>query len=132
MAHVLRMPPESQLPDGPVRDFVQLLFKLYRDARRPPLRQISNEVNRSGEDAPTASTETIRRMLHGLTVPPRLETVEAVAEALCRLSGWDAVMSSLDAGFYYKGSDATLRSHLERAWHRALDEPDLVYDHAPF
>ncbi len=111
-----------------MRDFVELLFMLYRDARRPPLRQISSEVNESGEDSQTASTETIRRMLHGKTIPPRLETVEAVAEALCRLAGGGI---DLDSQFYYKNTDSTLRGHLERTWHRALDEPDLVYE-APF
>ena len=100
-----------------VRDFVWLLFFFYRAAHRPTLREISDRIRKS--DLPgTASTETIRRMLHGTTVPANWETVEAVLEVLCDLAG-----RGPDSRLMYQGDDGTRRGHLERLWHRALDEP---------
>ena len=45
------------------------LFYLYKEADRRPLRKISGTAGRLDLRG-TASTETIRRMLHGTTVPP--------------------------------------------------------------
>ena len=121
MARTMRMPSEEDLPPGTVRDFVWLLFFFYRDARRPTLREISDRIRKS--DLPgTASTETIRRMLRGKTVPANWKTVEAVLEVLCDLSG-----KGLDSRLKYEGDDGTRRGHLERLWHRALDEPHTRY-----
>ena len=86
MARTMRMPSEDDLPRGTVRDFVELLFWFYRAARRPTLREISDRIQKM--DLPgTASDETIRRMMHGKTVPAHWETVDAVLEALCDLAG---------------------------------------------
>ena len=123
MARTMRMPSEADLPPGTVRDFVWLLFYFYRQAHRPTLREISDRIQRS--DLPgTASTETIRKMLHGTTVPANWGTVEAVLEVLCDLSG-----KGPDSRLRYGDDDGTPRKHLERLWHRALDEPDGHYPH---
>jgi hypothetical protein len=113
------MPTESELPKGAIRDFVEELFRLYRAAHRPTLREISDGIRRRNDLRGTASTETIRRMLRG-SVPAHWATVEAVLVVLCDLAGEDP-----DAP--YEGSmergGSTRREDLEYAWHRALDEP---------
>ena len=117
MARTMRMPSEEDLPSGTVRDFVWLLFYFYRQAHRPTLREISDRIRNS--DLPgTASTETIRRMLRGTTVPTHWDTVEAVFLALC-----DLARREPDTRLTFQGDDLTRRAHLERLWHRALDEP---------
>jgi hypothetical protein len=121
MARTMRIPSEADLPTGTVRDFVELLFNFYRSARRPTLREISDRIRKS-ELPGTASTETIRRMLHGTTVPAHWETVEAVLEVLCDVAG-----TNPDGEFYWESGEGTRRWYLERAWHRALDEPDRYY-----
>jgi hypothetical protein len=78
----------------------------------------------------TASTETIRRMLRGDTIPARWETVEAVVQALCDLANWDS-----DGAWKYDGLSMSAKRHAKRYWHRALDEPDHLYefsDEPPF
>ena len=117
MGQVLRMPTEAELPRGARRDFTEQLFSLYREARRPGLREISRAIP---DDSPgTASTETIRRMLRGKTVPVHWQTVNTVLTALCLLAGVDP---DDDVGGDYR-DQATHRQLVEAAWHRALDEP---------
>lgn len=117
MARTMRMPDEGALPDGAVRDFVWLLFYFYRQAHRPTLREISDRIRKS--DLPgTASTETIRRMLHGTTVPASWETVYAVLYVLTDLAG-----RATDSRLKYNGKEGTSRSHLESLWHEAIDNP---------
>lgn len=116
MGRVLRMPSESELPRGARRNFTEDLFSLYKEARRPGLREISAAVP---DDSPgTASTETIRRILRGKTVPVHWQTVDAVFTALCLLAGVDP---DEDIGDNFE--TATRREVVERAWHQALDDP---------
>lgn len=122
MAKTLRMPSETDLRPGPVRDFVELLFYFYRLARRPTSREISDQIRKDSELPGTASTETIRRMLRGATVPAHWETVEAVAVALGQLARID-----LDSKWEWDDVEGSPRKQVERLWHRALDEPDVVY-----
>lgn len=117
MGQVLRMPSEAELPRGARRDFTEQLFSLYREARRPDLRTISRAIP---DDSPgTASTETIRRMLRGKTVPAHWQTVDTVLTALCLLAGVDP---DDNVGGDYR-DEVTRRQLVEGAWHRALDEP---------
>ena len=117
MGQVLRMPSEAELPRGAHRDFTEQLFSLYREAHRPGLREISRAVP---DDSPgTASTETIRRMLRGKTVPVHWQTVDAVLTALCLLAGLEP---DEDIGGDFRET-TTRRQLVEGAWHRALDEP---------
>lgn len=118
MGQVLRMPSQSELPRGARRDFTEQLFSLYKEARRPGLREISAAVP---DDCPgTASTETIRRMLRGKTVPAHWQTVDAVFSALCLLAKVDP---DEDIGDGFRGETVTRRELVEAAWHWALDEP---------
>jgi hypothetical protein len=118
----MRMPDEGALPSGAVRDFVWLLFHFYRQAHRPTLREISDRIKKS--DLPgTASTETIRRMLHGTTVPAHWGTVDAVLVVLSELAG-----KSPDSTLVYHDEERTARKHLERLWHEALDNPTPHYE----
>jgi len=117
MGQVLRMPTEAELPRGPHRDFTEQLFSLYKEARRPGLREISSAIP---DDAPgTASVETIRRMLRGLNVPVHWQTVDAVITALCELARVDP---DADIGGRF-GDTITRRQLVEQAWHEALDNP---------
>jgi hypothetical protein len=114
MARVLRMPAASEIRSREVRSFVELLFELYRQARRPPLRRISAEAERSSADG-TASTETIRRMLRGITIPSNWGTVEAVLLGLCSLAGRDPDEQ------YDSDSHMSLKEEVEWRWNQALD-----------
>jgi hypothetical protein len=113
------MPTEAELPNGPVREFVKIVFWLYAEAGRPTLDSISSLIRQS-DSAGTASKETIRRMLRGTTVPPRWETTEAVISALTAMAGWDP---SDVVSFY--GNKASLQSHVKRLWNNALNQPRL-------
>jgi hypothetical protein len=125
MARTLRMPDEAVLPDGTVRDFVDLLFWYYKQAHRPTLREISDRIKKS--DLPgTASTETIRRMLRGTTVPAHWDTVDAVLVVLS-----DLAERHPNDRLTYERIEGTRRSHLERLWHKALDQPTLRYQAFP-
>jgi hypothetical protein len=127
MPHTIRMPPESELPSGPVRDFLEQLFVLFRAARRPTLREISDAILRRHNLRGTASAETIRRMLHG-KVPSHWTTVEAVMVALCDLADIDPDerRSSEEWG------DHTWRERIESSWHQALDAPPARQDRDPW
>jgi hypothetical protein len=121
MARTMRMPDEGELPDGAVRDLVDLLFYFYRQAHRPTLREISSRIEKS--DLPgTASTETIRRMLRGKTVPANWTTMEAVLEVLSELAGRTA-----ETRLTYGGEQLTRREHLDHLWQAALDNPTPRY-----
>jgi hypothetical protein len=47
MARIVRMPSEEELPPGKARDFVEVLFWLYRKAHRRPLRDISDAIEKT-------------------------------------------------------------------------------------
>jgi hypothetical protein len=122
MGRALRMPSEADLPLGAVRDFVEEVFGLYREAHRPSVRHVSEMIRKNDDLAGTASPETVRRMLLGLTVPTHWPTVEAVLIVLCDLARVDP---DQELSGYYRDDDApSRRENLERAWHRALDHPN--------
>jgi hypothetical protein len=123
VARTLRMPSEAELPKGTVRDFVAVLFELYREAHRPTLRKISDAIRRRDDLSGTASTETIRRMLRGDTVPAHWEAVDAVLMVFCEMAG-----SNPDFERNYEDYSSSRRQDLETAWHQALDHPDRRYE----
>jgi hypothetical protein len=85
------------------------------------LREISDRIRRS--DLPrTASTETIRRMLRGTTVPASWDTVYTVLYVLCELAG-----RTPDSLLTHDGTEGRAGWHLERLWHEALDDPTPRY-----
>jgi hypothetical protein len=122
MARTMHLPSESELPPGPVRQFAELLFRLYREAHRPALRDVSEAIRRNDHLQGTASPETIRRMLLGITVPVRWATGEAVYLTLCDLAGEDPYQQR-----HWDGDYGSIRSFVENAWHSALDNPDRRY-----
>lgn len=109
MAKTLRMPSETELPPGPLRDFVELLWYFFRLAMRPTLREISLQIKGDTDLRGTASTETIRRMLRGATVPAHWETVEAVAAALGQMA-----RINLDGEWEWDGVEGSPRKQVER------------------
>jgi len=118
VARIMRLPSEAELPPGPVRDFVDVLFRLYRMAHRPALRTISETIRKNDHLKGTASTETIRCMLRGTRVPAHWSTVEVVYLTLCELAQFEP---SNVVDFY--GTRASVHVHIARAWHEALDNP---------
>jgi hypothetical protein len=115
------MPRETDLPRGTVRDFVHILVWLYQKAHCPALREISDEI-RKRDLRGTASTETIRRMLNGTTVPRRWQIVEAVYLVLCDLAGRhpeDHI--GIDDRYM------SIERHVEDTWQKALLNPHLRY-----
>jgi hypothetical protein len=117
----MQMPDEQTLPEGPHRDFVALLFDYYRLARRPALEKICNQIQ-SADRAGTASRETIRRLMNGVSVPPNWQTVEAIFVALCELAGvtHDVRVKAFD----HRADEWVVtdrRSQMEAAWNAALD-----------
>lgn len=123
MPKIIRMPPETELPAGPARDFVLLLFRLYRAAHRPTLETISRHIRDGGYDA-TASKETLRKMLRGTTIPANWKTVEAVIQALCDLGEAhpdDRITLKQSNG---DSIDSSVMYIAETLWHQALDEPE--------
>lgn len=117
MPYRIRVPPENELPRGPVRDFVELLFELADAAHRPTLRQISDATRNREDRQGSASPETIRRMLRGSAVPGHWPIVEAVLVALCDLAGIDPDerRPSEELG------SRTWRESIASSWVRALD-----------
>src|SRR5580693_3357566 len=122
MPRIIRMPTETELPNDPVRDFVGLLFTVYRAAYRPTLETISKHI-RDGDYAATASKETIRKMLRGNSIPAHWQTVEAVILALCDLAGWSQYHSVVMAHSDGSRVEGSVMYQAENLWHQALDEP---------
>ena len=90
MAPIMRMPPKSELPGGPHRDFVEELRRYYRAADRPSLRQVSRAIEgRPDLKEVTASQETVRRMLRGMVLPTDWDRVYAVLFVLCEMGNID-------------------------------------------
>jgi hypothetical protein len=118
MGQIIRMPTREELPPGSVRDFTIMMFFLYKMAHRPTLREISKAIEDNDKLAGTASPETVRRMLRGKAVPQRWETVDAVMQTLC-----DMGERGPFAGLTFGGKNDTTWNHVDRLWHRALDEP---------
>ena len=124
------MPAKSVVPDGPHRKFLEELFAYYREAGRPTLRAIAQWIRGHGEDRAlrgTASTETIRRIMHGDLVPRNWPVVETLLEALCDLAGrssdeqrWE------DDGDGWRSRDEpaswTFKDELKKRWNAALDQ----------
>ncbi|MET7621966.1 hypothetical protein [Streptomyces sp. NPDC005408] len=122
MAQVLRMPGEWELPESPRRQFVEELFSYYRDAGRPTLRIIADEIAAAPEfDAFTASRETIRKMLRGKTVPLNWAVVDAVLTVLCARASVDPNTQRWTGGF--SEDPTTHRQYLRKLWNEALDTP---------
>lgn len=122
MPKILRMPPLDQLPDGPDRRFVEELFVHYREAGRPTLRQIATWVEEHQEDLPgTASTETIRRVLSGKSLPSTWLTVETILEALCGLAGRSTSEDRFEEEDRWSESP-TFKQHLRNLWNAMIDD----------
>jgi hypothetical protein len=121
MPKLLRMPNLDTLPEGPARDFVELLFDYHHIAHHPTLEQICDQIDKRPEEerAGTASRETVRRMFHG-QVPRNWATVEVVFVALCQLAGVDPDRKVK----YWEEHDeevvADRRGQMHDAWSAAL------------
>jgi len=92
VARKTRMPSEEELPDGPRRKFVAELRRYYRAAGHPPLRAVSQAVERHQDPRlvkVTASAETVRRMITGKVLPVDRDRVYAVFHVLCEMSEID-------------------------------------------
>jgi hypothetical protein len=115
---IIRMPSTDVVPERTKRrEFVEEMFRLYRAAGSPPLREIEEWIRGNDELKGSASTETIRRILRG-HVPPRWHTVEAIALAFY-------TMSDMEPGERYPDSMGDPFTNLDatrRTWAEAIEE----------
>lgn len=106
------------------REFVEEMFRLYRAAGSPALREIEEWIRANDELKGTASTETIRRILRG-HVPPRWHTVEAIALAFYAMSdlepGQERWTDNMNESF--TNMEAT-----RQAWAEAIEEDPAAPD----
>ncbi|RBQ19833.1 hypothetical protein DP939_14085 [Spongiactinospora rosea] len=107
---------------------------MYRQAGRPPLKQIADKAKEPAEAkgpdrlAGTASQETIRRTLRGLIIPERWETVWAVYAPRCALADVDP-----QAQYYlrqhednrYEPLTPTHKEEFRQVWSAAFDTEEL-------
>lgn len=115
MPSPIRKPSLSELPMGPRRVLVDVLFHYYRLAGRPTLRKISAWIEEHGDElAGTASKETVRRMLAGTTVPVQWETANAVFTALCGLAGLNIEVRT--------NGYTSRRAEFKDYWNKAIDD----------
>ena len=124
MARTIPMPSKEELPEGPRRGFVTELRRYYRAAGRPPLREISQAIERHSDpeiSRVTASAETIRRMITGKVLPVERDRVRAVFHVFCELGGIDP-----DATRWHEydrdEEPETNWQYVERLWDTALEE----------
>ncbi|WP_199512158.1 hypothetical protein [Nucisporomicrobium flavum] len=125
MPRIIRMPSSEVVRHGTRRRaFVEEMFRLYRAAGSPPLREIEEWIRANDELKGTASTETIRRILRG-HVPPRWHTVEAIALAFFASSdlepGQERWPDNMNEPF--SNMDA-----LRQAWAEAIEEDPVAPD----
>lgn len=124
MARTIPMPSKEELPDGPRREFVTELRRYYRAAGRPPLRKISQEIERNPEPGlkeVTASAETIRRMITGKVLPVERDRVHVVFRVLCELGKVSPDDSRWDS--YDRDEEVeTNWQCVQRLWDTALEE----------
>lgn len=122
MVQVLRKPQESSL--SPARwEFVKELWFHHEAAGRPKLDLIMQGIkvfNEMHETGGTASTETIRKMLKGETVPVEWSRVRATLYALCEMAGTDPTKPTEVYGY---GEVPSTEEELRRLWGQALDDP---------
>ncbi|MFC3990411.1 hypothetical protein [Actinoplanes siamensis] len=106
------------------RRFIEEMFRLYRAAGSPALREIEEWIRANDDLKGTASTETIRRILRG-HVPPRWHTVEAIALAFFAASdlepGQERWTDNINEPF--SNMDA-----LRQAWAEAVEEDPAASD----
>ncbi|MEV4804980.1 hypothetical protein AB0K18_33695 [Nonomuraea sp. NPDC049421] len=129
MARAIAMPSKDQVPEGPHRDFLIIVFQMYRQAGRPSLKQIVNAAERMDLQG-TASMETIRRTLRGKIIPERWETAYAVYAPLCQLAEINP-----EAEYYmavgddwddrYEPPKSTHKEQFRRVWSAAFDTEEL-------
>src|SRR5260370_6364966 len=121
MVHILRKPTEDSL--SPARwDFVRELWVHYEAAGRPTLDAIAGKidtVNSAYETDGTASAETIRRMLRGLTVPAHWSTAQVALFSLCDLAGYSPKEEREN---HFGDEYPSPEEYLRGAWNKALDD----------
>jgi len=123
----LRMPTVQELPEGPRRAFVAEMFSYYRAGNRPTLAMISTRIRQHDALPGTASSETIRRILRGHTVPG-WNTVSSVFLVLCELSGISPDEDAYEDSGYggYQEQIPSRRAQLNQLWNEAKDSPPSV------
>ncbi len=124
------MPPRLTKPTNvPAsrQSFVDMLWRFYVAARRPPTRQIAETIQAWDDDQRrgSANHETIRRALRGESVGA-WHTVEMIFLALCEIADVDPEDIEDDGDRW-----SPPMTHLEqfhRCWNEAVDEapmPDI-------
>jgi len=124
VARTIPMPSKEELPEGPRREFVTELRRYYRAAGRPPLRKISQAIERDPDPElkeVTASAETIRRMITGKVLPVERDRVHAVFRVFCELGEIDPDASRWSEYDRYEEVETNWQ-YVQRLWDAALEE----------
>jgi hypothetical protein len=114
VAKILRMPNTETLPKGARRKCVEELFLHYREAGRPTVRTVADWIRDNDSLSGTASAETVRRVLVGLTVPRNWATVEAILYLLCTRARTDPAAGLRWSLWRHRHQATTRRSHYKR------------------
>jgi hypothetical protein len=125
VARKTKMPSEEELPDGPRRKFVAELRRYYRAAGYPPLREVSQAVEKHSDPKVkkvTAAAETVRRMITGKALPVDLDRVYAVFHVLCEMS--DGIKPDDLRWDDYGNRQLTNWEYLRRLWDEAMEDDD--------
>ncbi|WP_439659172.1 hypothetical protein ACSHWB_43465 [Lentzea sp. HUAS TT2] len=107
--------PEAREP------LIDLLWRFYRAAQRPPIRRIAQVIEELPEEKRNGSAnhETIRRTLRGEQIGA-YQTVEVIFLALCELADVDP-QDADDVDDQWSQPDPYLEQ-LQRYWNQAIDE----------
>jgi hypothetical protein len=77
----VHLPSPDDLPEGPRRDLLESVHRLYQAAGMPGVRRISDEIRRRDEFSDTVSAETVSNILNGTSIP-RWSKLQPVAQVL--------------------------------------------------
>jgi hypothetical protein len=124
MPRIIRMPSGNVLPAGGRRSFLYEVFRLYRQAGSPALKEVEKWIKENDNLDGTASSETIRRLLTLGKPPYRWHTAEAVILAFCHFARIDP---EDDQRFSTEFEDVSFVDHMRFLWGEAMDEdPDAA------
>lgn len=130
----LSMPSLTELPEGPRRAFVENLFGYLMRANRPTLREISSRINERNDLPGDASTETVRRMFRGQSVPARWHNAYSVFLVLCELANVEPTDPHWNTDDEW--ASPTHEEEYKALWNAALDAPPRPpkrsFDEPPF
>ncbi len=83
--------PSPRVAPGPLRELKLLLYRLYVEARTPPVARIADLIAEDPDELlpGSPSKDTVHRIIGSNDFPPQQANVVSVAAVLAREAGWD-------------------------------------------